>query len=56
VNCRVPETVTLLGWDVHVACKKYRVKILVENLKERAYFGDLKVDGKIILKWIVNIL
>jgi len=44
-----------MGWAKHVARlgRKEMDKILwLENLKEREHSEDLRVDGKIILKWI----
>jgi hypothetical protein len=32
----------------------YAYRILVENLKGRYRFGDLGIDGRIILKWILK--
>jgi len=29
-------------------------KLLLENLKERDHLGDLDVDSKIILKWMLK--
>lgn len=41
----------------NVACKeenKNALNILMENLKENGHLGDLGVDGRLILKRILN--
>jgi hypothetical protein len=43
-----------MRWARHVALrgkKKNAYRALVGNLKEREHLEDLRVDGRIILKW-----
>jgi hypothetical protein len=41
---------------LHLTCSKKRgdKESMQENLKGRHHFGDLGMDGRIILKWILK--
>jgi len=40
-------------WKYHVhGDREMYAGFLWRNLKERGHFGDLGIDGRIILKWI----
>jgi hypothetical protein len=41
-----------MGGHVARMRDEMHTKFLTESLKERDHFGDLGVDGKIILEWI----
>jgi hypothetical protein len=41
-------------WAGHVACMGRLRNFYSVNMKERDHFGDLGIDGKIILKWILG--
>jgi hypothetical protein len=45
-----------MRWAGHVACiwEMNAYKCLVGKLKEADHFGDLDIDGRIILKWIIE--
>jgi hypothetical protein len=42
------------GHVVHMGEMKNEYKILVENLNARDHLEDIGVDGRIILKWILE--
>jgi len=44
----------LLHWAGHVARMGSAYRVLVGNLMERGHLEDLGVNGRIILKWILN--
>jgi len=46
--------VRLVRYVVHLGEMKNAHKILVANLKGRDYLGDLGIDGRLILKWILE--
>jgi hypothetical protein len=46
-----------MGWTGHVArigARRHAYRVLVESQKERDYYEDLDVVGRIILKWILE--
>jgi hypothetical protein len=43
------------GYVARLEKMKMRTKFYSENFKGRDYLGDLGVDGRIILKWILEI-
>jgi len=48
----VDSKIRWVGHVAHVGDRRYSYRVLVENLREKAYLEDPGTGGRMILKWI----